>query len=253
LRGHEGEITSVTFAPDGPRVASGSIDGTVRIWNAITGDMIIPPLGGQGYAIYSVAFSPDGTKIASVSEGDTIHVWEVMSGVQLLKLRAESVRSSSVFSPDGKRIVAGSWKGAVLVWDLTTGTQEFPTLRHDSAVNSVFFSPDASRIISLACLDCKSWDATSGDRIHLTEHSDHRFSGSMYITYDGWIVDSATDRTLGRLPAVVNHTCHAVHERSMAMGTNNGRVFILNFPPALLTGPDTHPVEGKTRKRFVRW
>lgn len=136
---------------------------------------------------------------------------------------------------------------------MTTGAQVFPTLNeHNGWVNQVFFPSDSSRIISQTVFECLSWDATTGHRIHTTEQSDHRFSSPMYITYDGWIVDSVTDRTLSKLPAMVDDPNYATHGRSLAMTTSDGHLYIMHFPEALLTSPDTRPVEGKTRRRFVQ-
>ena len=73
----------------------------------------------------------------------------------------------------------------------------------------------------------------------------------MYITYEGWIMDSATDRTLGKLPTMVANARHAMHKRYLAVGTHSGRVFILHFPPTTFTSPDTRAINGKIRERYA--
>ena len=69
---------SVAFSPDGKRIASGSYDSTVRLWDADR--HVGQPLTGHTDAVASVAFSPDGTRIASGSEDNTVRVWDAATG-----------------------------------------------------------------------------------------------------------------------------------------------------------------------------
>ena len=76
LKGHTGEVLSVSFNPDGTRIASGSIDNTIRLWGASTGEELRTLKGHTGYA-HSVSFSPDGKRIASGSSDGIISLWDV--------------------------------------------------------------------------------------------------------------------------------------------------------------------------------
>ncbi|PVF92289.1 hypothetical protein CPB86DRAFT_196564, partial [Serendipita vermifera] len=64
-QGHTGWVFSVVFSSDGRKMASGSGDKTIRLWDTKTGQLIGEPLKGHTGSVWSVAFSPDGQKIAS--------------------------------------------------------------------------------------------------------------------------------------------------------------------------------------------
>ncbi|WP_236031831.1 WD40 repeat domain-containing protein [Ktedonospora formicarum] len=64
----------VTWSPDSKRIASGSPDGTVHVWDAANGSHLFVYKGHPHY-ITSVAWSPDGKRIASGSNDHTVRVW----------------------------------------------------------------------------------------------------------------------------------------------------------------------------------
>jgi WD40 repeat protein len=83
LQGHDDQVKSVAFSPDGSKFISGSFHKTIRVWDASTGIQMLPPLQGHDEGVYSVAFSPDGSKIVSGSGDKTIRVWDAHCGTEL--------------------------------------------------------------------------------------------------------------------------------------------------------------------------
>ena len=68
LNGHSGWVNSVSYSPDGTRIVSGSYDGTLRQWDAVTGKHVGKPLRGHSSMVGSVSYSPDGTRIVCVKQ-----------------------------------------------------------------------------------------------------------------------------------------------------------------------------------------
>jgi len=76
LQGHTGRVLSVCFSPDGTKLASGSEDTTITIWDVATGTELTT-LWGHSKLVSSVSFSPDGTKLASGSLDRGIKICDV--------------------------------------------------------------------------------------------------------------------------------------------------------------------------------
>jgi len=151
LRGHQSQVFSVAFAPLGDRLASAGQDGTVRLWNAITGVQIGEPMLGHDGGVTSIAFAPDGEHLASAGEDSTVRIWGVVTRTQIGEpLRGhEGTVTSIAFAPDGERLASAGDDGTVRLWSTVTRAQIGEPMRgHRDHVNAVAFSPDGGRLAS---------------------------------------------------------------------------------------------------------
>lgn len=146
LKGHNGWVGSVVFSPDESKLASGSYDGTIKLWDVATGQELQTIKGYDG-CVNSVTFSPDGRKLASGSRDGTIKLWDLATGEELQTLEGlNSLVYSVTFSLDESKLASGSDDKTIKLWDVTTG-EKLQTIRgHNGLVNSVTFSPDGSKL-----------------------------------------------------------------------------------------------------------
>ncbi|WP_437668911.1 SIR2 family protein [Sorangium sp. So ce131] len=157
------DCSAVAFSPDGVFLASGHANGSVRIWDLVTGVVRVVLVGHEG-SVQSMAWSVDSGTLASGSEDGTIRLWDVARGAARLVLRGHGGRVCCVaFSPDGAKLASGWEDATIWLWDVASGAVVNVIEGYPGAVPGIAWSPDGSTLASAhEDFTVRLWDAGSG-------------------------------------------------------------------------------------------
>ena len=143
---------SAAISRDNRRVATGSTDGTIRVWLAASGRMQ-RTLPDEGHMI-ALAFSPDAASVASASSDGPGRVWNVQDGSSTVTLEGDASGLTDIsFSSDGEYLVTGSQDGTVRVSWADTGATQLTFSGHGGRVTSAAFSGPAGSAVVTSSLD----------------------------------------------------------------------------------------------------
>jgi WD40 repeat protein len=196
--GHDNQVTSVAFSPNGKYALSGSVDNTLKLWDISSGKEI-RTFKGHDDAVQSVAFSPDGKYALSGSDDNTLKLWDISSGKEIRSFIGHKRSVVSVaFSSDGNYALSGSWDKTLKLWDISSGRNIQTFTGHSEPVQSAVFSPDGKYALSGSWDNTvKLWDISTGEEIrNFTGHSS--WVRSVAFSPDGKYAVSAgcEDKTL---------------------------------------------------------
>ena len=161
LVGHQGLVWSAAVSADGKLVASGSDDGTAKIWDAASGKLLktltfsalckrIVEAGGvkeDVIAVQSVAFSPDGRTLATAAghiyQMEQVDLWDTSTGALKGTVEQDNpVVDQVVFSPDGKMLAAAGRLVTTRLWN-TSSLREIETIE---GMRPIAFSNDGKAL-----------------------------------------------------------------------------------------------------------
>ncbi len=158
--------SACAFSPDGARLLSAGADGSLRLWQADSGEEIMV-LRGHAGGVTACAFSPDGARILSAGDDGSLRLWRADSGEEIMVLRGhERAVTACAFSPDGDRVLSAGADGSLRLWQADSGEEIMVLRGHKDWVWACAFSPDGARILSAGDDgSLRLWQAESGEEI----------------------------------------------------------------------------------------
>ncbi|MEG4849285.1 caspase family protein [Microcoleus sp. B5-D4] len=142
---HSHAVRVVSFSPSGKTIATGSKDGSIKLWDAegkflqsLSEDL------GHKQTVWSIDYSHDGA-IASASSDKVVKIWDA-SGKFSKNLTGHTDAVYDVnWNPVANKVASCSGDGTVRIWDVTTGNQ-IDFLANQGRLLKLDFSPDGSKV-----------------------------------------------------------------------------------------------------------
>jgi WD40 repeat protein len=245
LAGHEalfrtlpacGAVNALVVLPDG-RLASGSADSTIRLWDLASGACERVFEGHQA-GVRALAVLPDG-RLASGSNDRTIRLWDPASGYSsaLFKGLQSWVRALAVL-PDG-HLASGSDEKNIRIWDPASGSCLAVFKGHQGRVRALAVFPDGRLVSGSEDCTVRIWDPASG--ACLAVFKGHQgMVRALAVFPDGRLVSGSEDCTI-RIWDPASGACERVFKGHQG------------WVRALAVLPDGHLASGSDEKNIRIW
>jgi len=149
LQGHTDSVIQVAFSNDGQYVATGSYDGTVRIWTPQDG-ALVHALDGPSKEVEWISWHPKGHAILAGSTDTMAWMWWAPTGklMQIFAGHAQGV-TCGCWPMGGKLVCTASEDRAIIVWNPRTGSPQHHAKQvHEGAIVSICAHPEGPVVVT---------------------------------------------------------------------------------------------------------
>ncbi len=161
------------FSRNGGRLLTWSSDGSTRVWDGRTGEMLADSNSSEGVFYSGGVFTPDGSRVITWSDSDgSLWLWDYKDEQpQVLSSKHDGPVQGVVFSDDGRRFLSWSrFDENARVWSSRTG-HSLHLLEHQAGINGGSFSGDGAQVMTWARDNTvRLWDQHSGKLLTILRH-----------------------------------------------------------------------------------
>ncbi len=166
---------SLTFSPDGKLLAQGNNEGSLTLWDVVSGKTLFHINAHLGAAITRLDFSSDGARLATGDMNGLVKIWDVRTAKRIGRFSDDSGRITAIsFSPDGRHLLTDSAAtNSLNVWDIEKEALIFSKQAkglgnmHFLIPPTAIFSPNGKRILSRHVIESTQpivvWDVNAFD------------------------------------------------------------------------------------------
>ena len=238
-------VQSGVLSPDGKWVATGTTDGQVAMWDAVTGQPRWPMPGRRHEgAVIHVAIDQSGSLLASCGDDGRLCVWHAGTGALVGSPMEHKDRVNwAEFSPDSNSIATASNSNRIYHWNLDTSS-EISVVVQSSDCFTVTFDPSGTRLLAagddnnarliyaVAGRGAASF-RHDGDVVRAMFSPDGRYVATASVDFTGRILDARSLRAIGQ-PLDHNNELRCVDfspdGRLVATGGADNRARIWSVP-----------------------
>ncbi len=195
LEGHEFDIKSIAFSPDGTQIVTSSVDDTARVWS-VDNAKLTQSLRGHRATVQQAVFDGTGDKVVTLSLDRTIRVWDATSGriLQTIFLDEDELSFQTFpltrieVSPDGRYLVGIIGGQLIKVWDLVSADLISEVSSGDRGLYAVSFNVVADTPVAIMAPN----ERTPLNLVNLISNEDLTFATNE------WMTDAVVSRSGGR-------------------------------------------------------
>lgn len=208
-QGHTQTVWTLAWSPDGKTFATSSNDGTIRVWNPLTG-VNLQTIQTTSL-VWTVNWSPDGQKLVSAGTEEKIPVWDVSTGHCLQVIATPAHRAKvAVWNVSGDSIISGGDDGTIKVWHSSTGECLQTLSGHTNGVWCLAWQRDRNGFSQETASDrpllasgsadhtIRLWDTITGTCLHVLQGHSNAVLRLVWSP-DGRILASSSDDATIRL------------------------------------------------------
>jgi len=190
LPGGKSPVVSFAWSEDGMKIAGGSKEGDIYIWDTRSGENI-RTIKGHNERVEEIIWFPGGEKFVSLGGYDenTIKVWELDTGNKLLSLNELQIDGLAL-APDGAKIAGGAWNKIVIL-DALTGDQEEEIDIPEGWIQGLSWSADGKCLAGIIQTEERPWhkiiivDPESGKLLKTITGLDTHFMDLLSWSFSG--------------------------------------------------------------------